>query len=94
MTKFTARWRAVLMSISCYGTAPSQPYTVIGLHHDSLYEVRVAARTAAGVGDFSETKMERTKKWAATAAPILNAAGLAAASCTGLLIGAVLALCV
>ena len=53
---------------------PSQPYIVMGMQQDTTYEIRVAAKTAAGVGDFSAPKMDKTKKLVATAAPVLNTA--------------------
>ncbi len=48
---------------------------VVGMHQDTIYEIRIAARTAAGIGDYSDPKTEKTKKWVATAAPVLNQAG-------------------
>ena len=48
---------------------------VVGMQQDTVYEMRVAARTAAGIGDYSASKTEKTKKWVATAAPVLNQAG-------------------
>lgn len=52
---------------------PSQPYKVTGMIQDTAYEVRVAARTAAGTGDYSQMQVERTKKQVSSA-PVLNAA--------------------
>lgn len=61
----------------CVSLAPSQPYMVVGMQQDTVYEVRVAARTMAGTGDFSAPKTDKTKKWVPTAAPSLNKAGQA-----------------
>ncbi len=48
------------------------------MQQDTAYEVRVAARTAAGTGDYSDVQVEKTKKLVATAVPVLNAAPAAA----------------
>lgn len=53
---------------------PSQPYRVTGMQQDTAYEVRVAARTAAGTGDYSGVQVEKTKKHVAAAVPVLNGA--------------------
>ncbi|XP_057375021.1 neural cell adhesion molecule 1-B-like [Daphnia carinata] len=53
---------------------PSQPYRVTGMQQDTSYEVRVAARTAAGTGDFTDVQVEKTKKIVAAAVPVLNSA--------------------
>ena len=50
--------------------ARGQSYTLVNLEPDTSYEVRVAAHTAAGPGDFSDVKTATTKKWVATASPI------------------------
>jgi len=42
-----------------------QSYTLAGVDADTKYEVRVASRTAAGAGEFSEFKSASTKKWTA-----------------------------
>ena len=55
-----------------FSLAPGHPHVVTGMQQDMAYEVRVAARTAAGAGEYSNAKVERTKKWVATAAPIFN----------------------
>jgi len=47
-----------------------QSYTLANLESNTEYKVRVAARTAAGPGDFSEAKTATTKKWVPTAATI------------------------
>lgn len=49
-----------------------KPYVVTGMQQDTSYEIRVAARTAAGTGDFSAGKIDKTIKLVATAAPIHN----------------------
>ena len=49
-----------------------KPYVVTGMQQDTSYEIRVAARTAAGTGDYSVGKIDKTIKLVATAAPIHN----------------------
>ncbi len=44
------------------------------MQQDTAYEVRVAARTAAGTGDYADVQVEKTKKLVATAVPVLNSA--------------------
>lgn len=44
------------------------------MHQDTAYEVRVAARTAAGTGDYTDVQVEKTKKLVSTAVPVLNSA--------------------
>lgn len=44
------------------------------MQQDTTYEVRVAARTAAGTGDYADVQVEKTKKLVAAAVPVLNSA--------------------
>jgi hypothetical protein len=44
------------------------------MNQDTAYEVRVAARTAAGTGDYTDVQVEKTKKLVSTAVPVLNSA--------------------
>lgn len=55
-------------------TVPSQPYRVTGMQQDTAYEVRVAARTVAGTGDYSDVQLEKTKKVVTATVPVLSAA--------------------
>lgn len=64
---------------------PSQPYRVTGMQQDTAYEVRVAARTAAGTGDYADVQVEKTKKLVATAVPVLNSAPAQLLYCHSLL---------
>lgn len=64
---------------------PSQPYRVAGMQQDTTYEVRVAARTAAGTGDYADVQVEKTKKLVAAAVPVLNSAPAQQLLCHSLL---------
>ncbi|KAG8212790.1 hypothetical protein J437_LFUL019761 [Ladona fulva] len=53
--------KEVLVEIVCKGNICGQ-YVISGLSHDTSYLVRVAAKNAAGVGDFAEELHHRTGK--------------------------------